>query len=104
MASGRASSGKNAAASDSPQAKNTLEMATSTMLSSTAPGPTAANAAVPSTHPTVENKSRRFLAPRRSAQAPNTGMLNITMALEIPSANVQANVAHSAPPATAPTK
>ena len=104
MAAGRASSGRNAAIRDSPQAKQTLETMINSTASATIPGPTKASAAVASTQPKVVNSSSRFLAPKRSAQAPMAGMVTITMACDTLSASVQANVAQTAPPATAPTK
>ncbi|MCY1560092.1 hypothetical protein D9M68_971900 [compost metagenome] len=104
MAAGRANSGRNAAISDSPQAKNTLETMTSSMPSTTAPGPTRASAAVASTQPTVVSNNKRFLAACRSAHAPSAGIVNMTTACDALKAKVQANVAQSAPPATEPTK
>jgi hypothetical protein len=104
MLSGRASSGRKADASDSPQLKKRLDSTMSATASATSPGPTSDSAAVETTQAAVDSSSSGFLAARRSAQAPSAGMLSITSRLEAASVAVQASVAQGAPPATPPTK
>ncbi|MCY1513835.1 hypothetical protein D9M68_483530 [compost metagenome] len=86
-----------------------METITSAIASATPIGPPAkpgvsARAAVASTQPVVVMTSTRFLAARRSAQAPMAGIVSITMAYEVLRAAVHAKVAQGAPLATPPTK
>src|SRR5579862_203365 len=103
-ASGRASSGRNAAVRFSPIEYATLEIAMHTTAYATVPGPLHASATVPAMHTTVEIASWRFFEAWASAEAPSTGPMTIMMAYETESAAVHTNVAHSALPAITETK
>src|ERR1700694_3593793 len=103
-ASGRESSGRNAATRFSPIEYATLETMMKTTAHAIAPGPVHASAVVPAMQTTVEMASRRFFAACASAHAPSRGPMTITIAYEIDSAAVHAKVAQSALPATTATK